>query len=181
MFSYFLKERQGQNANRPPLQRGGTRRGLCFAALSCLPLMASACRGGMTFDEAQASFRSFSECALIEDFPGRNLTLKDAWLQNIVAEPSQGNSKDYAGAQSPSSSMPADQSKDEEYVVTGVVRAVTGNGSLSRELAMLRVRKVLDEYKVVSWATTIDRSEKRDLQPLKAELRSKLYLGRCSF
>jgi len=147
----------------------------------------------MTFDEAQASFRSFSECALIEDFPGRNLTLKDAWLQNIVAEPEQGNSSKAAenqpaptpqgsgSAASSTSTNPSDQSKDEEYVVTGVVRAVTGNGSLSRELAMLRVRKVLDEYKVVSWATTIDRSEKRDLQPLKAELRSKLYLGRCSF
>jgi len=208
MFSYFLKERRGKYADRPPLRWAGTKRGLVFAALSGLALMASACGGGMTFNEAQASFRSFSECAVMEDFPARNLKLKNAWLQNVVAEPAQGDrgtAADHASDEvailrvqkvsgeykvnnltanlprQPSGTTPSPATANEEYVVTGIVRAVNDSGSVSRDLAILRVRKVLGEYKVVNWATNIDRMVKQDPQALQAELRSKLYLGRCSF
>jgi hypothetical protein len=197
MFCYFLKERRRQSG-----------RGLFLVALSCLALTASACGGGMSFDSAQTSFRRFSECALIEDFPGRNLKLKEAWLQNVVAEPdtesrrtagtpststtqeassasstSSATSSTTQGASSASSTSSAtsDQFTDEDYVVTGVVRAVTDHGSLSRDLAILRVRKVLGEYKVVNWATNIDREVKRNPQTLLVELRSNLYRGRCSW
>lgn len=161
----------------------GTGKGLCLATLTCLALTASACSRGMTFDDAQASFRNFSKCSLIEDFPGRNLRLKDAWLQNIVAEPTQGSNQLAPTPQEAraASSTRSGQSQDEEYVVTGVVRAVTDRGSLESNLAMLRVHKALDQYKVVSWSTTIDKSEKRDLQPLEAELQSKPYMGKCSW
>ena len=189
MFSYFLKERREQYADRPPLRWAGTRRGLVFAALSGLALMASACGGDMTFDEAQASFRSFSECAVMEDFPARNLKLKEAWLQNVVAQPAQGDRGAATGnltanltqPRQPSGSTPSPAAANEEYVVTGVVRAVNDSGSVSRDLAILRVRKVLGEYKVVNWATNIDRVVKQDPQALQAELGSKLYLGKCSF
>src|SRR6266852_1298015 len=115
MFCYFLKERTRQSG-----------RGLSFVALCCLAVFASAGGSGMSFDDAQTSFRRFSECALIEDFPGRNMKLKASWLQNVISEPD------------PASTATSDQSADQDYVVTGVVRVVTGHGSPDPELAVLR-------------------------------------------
>jgi hypothetical protein len=135
----------------------------------------------MSFDDAQASFRSFSECALIEDFPGRNMKLNEAWLQNVVAEPSARPASTTQGSASSTNTPTADRSKDEDYVVTGVVRVVTGHGSPEADLAVLRVRKVLGEYKVVNWATNIDRKVKQTPQMLLAELRPNLYQGKCSW
>ncbi len=157
----------------------GTARALYLAALACLALAASACREELHLEVEEDSFRKFAECALIEDFPGRRMKLQDAWLQNIVAKtppaPAANPPKSSKDAPPPAPSTP------DELIVTGVIRAATGKGQSREDLVVLQVRKVLDEYKVVNWATNLDGKESRNLQALGVELPSKPYRGRCSW
>lgn len=193
--------------------RAGTGRGLCCAVLSCLALAASACGGELTFSSAQTSFRNFSECAVIEDVRVRGVRLKGAWLQNIVAAPRQGARSGFqksadayvvtVAQAAPGGGPPKDnlaslrvgaeqsadqrssptETGDEAYVVTGVIRAAVDDGPQRDDFTVLLVRKVLDEYKVVSWATNVGRKqeERKRLPALLEELRSKPYRGRCSW
>lgn len=192
-------------------RRAGTKRGLCLAALSCLALAASACSSKLTFSDAQTSFRKFSKCSVIEDVPVRGVKLKEAWLQNVI-EPGQGGFQKAAGTgnehittvaqgpdgrsqrseisslrvgpgQSPEQSSGPQDAADEAYVMVGVIRAAIGDGPQRDDFTVLLVRKALDKYKVVNWATNVGREqeERKRLPALLEELRSKPYRGRCSW
>ena len=146
-------------------------RGPCLAVLACLALAASACSGKLTFSSAQTSFRNFSECAVIEDLHVGTAKFKEAWLQNLVAE------------QSPDPRSRSRQTADEAYVVTGVVRATVNHGAPRNDFMVLELHKLSGRYKVVSWATNVERIQdyRKRLPALLEELRTTPYRGRCSW
>jgi hypothetical protein len=148
-----------------------TGRGLCLAALACLALAASACGRGLTFSSAQTSFRNFSECAVIEDLHVGTAKFKEAWLQDLAAE------------QSPDPRSNPKQAADETYVVTGVIRATVNYGAPRDDFMVLELHKVSGRYKVVSWATNVERLQdyRKRLPALLEELRTTPYRGRCSW
>jgi len=146
----------------------------------------------MTFSSAQASFQNFSECSVIEDIPVREIKLKEAWLQNVVAVQTRGDRSTQTAERRPAFRVPpapstgstsSNQAADEEYEMTGIVRAEVDYGPPRDDFTVLLVRKALDEYKVVNWVTNIGRKqeERKPLQALLEELRSKPYRGRCSW
>jgi len=67
--------------------------------------------------------------------------------------------------------------------MVGVIRAAIGDGPQRDDFTVLLVRKALDKYKVVNWATNVGREqeERKRLPALLEELRSKPYRGRCSW
>ncbi len=161
-----------------------------MAALSCLALAASACSQKLTFGSAQASFQVFSECSVLEDIPVRRIKLKEAWLQNVVAMQSRADRNAQAAARRPASgvppaastgSTPSNRAPDEEYEMTGIVRAEVDYGPPRDDFTVLLVRKALDKYKVVNWATNVGRKqeERKPLPALLGELHSNPYRGRC--
>lgn len=179
-----------------------TGRGSGLAVLTCLALAASACGGELTFSSAQTSFRSFSECAVIEDLQVPTAKFKEAWLQNVdplprgdqrvadkeyvisvaQADPGGGPPQNDIASLRIGASQSTQGSAGEAYLVTGVIRATNG-GVRRDDLTVLVLRKVLGEYKVVSWTTNVGRGQKetRPLPDLVKELPAKSYRGRCSW
>lgn len=74
-----------------------------------------------------------------------------------------------------------DSSSEPGYIVTGMIRNVPAGGSARDSVAVLLVRKVLDKYKVVRWATDLDPVGQKSLQPLSGQSPTIPYRGRCSW
>jgi hypothetical protein len=129
----------------------------------------------MSFNAMQASFRQFSKCVLADEFASRKLEYRDAWLQNVVT------AQEFMGQDGQGEGSNSEAPADEAYVITGVVRTTTSGESARDNLTILLVRKVVDTYKVVNWATNIDREDKHNLQELSLGLLFNPYEGKCSW
>lgn len=162
--------------NSSPLVLPSMSRHYLNAVVICLLALSSACsEGDMSFDAAQASFRKFSRCVVSDDLAGSKLEFQDAWLQNAVT------ADEYLGEFDQGEASDSDKSSTKSYIITGVIRTSPGNGATQDDLAILHVAKVLDKYKVVSWATNIDQDRDYSLEELSMGLLTNPYEGRCSW
>jgi hypothetical protein len=151
-------------------------RGLRATSLSFLVIaFGASCGNKMSFNATQTSFRQFSKCVLADDFASRKLEYRDAWLQNVVS------AQEFMGQESQGEGSDSEESTDEAYVITGVVRTASTDASTRDNLTILLVRKVVDTYKVVNWATNIGQEDKHNLQELSLGLLFNPYEGRCSW
>lgn len=145
------------------------------AVLFCF-LLTLSCRGEhMSFDATEASFRDFTKCVVSNDLAKSKIEFKDAWLQNVVT------AQEYLGEGGQEEPSDSEESKDEAYVVTGIVRTTLGGDSSKDNTTIVLVNKVLDKYKVVNWATNIDEEQKMSPQELSVKLMFTPYEGRCSW
>ena len=136
--------------------------------------------------------------------------VEPSWVQNVV-EPSQGGSQKAAeseylitvartapgdrlqrdelasvrvgSGQSPAQSSGRQETTDDPHVVIGIIRFAVDDGPQRDDFTVLLIRKALNKYRVVSWATNVGRKqeERKPLPALLEELRSKPYRGRCSW
>lgn len=154
----------------------GIRRVLYATLLCGLPIALNcSSENGLRFDETEVSFRNFSRCVVDADLAGRKLEFQDAWLQNVV--PAQI----HFGLEETDDSSESEEPANEAYVVTGVIRATQSSDSPKDSLAVLLVRKVLDKYKVVNWATDLERDYERSIPVLSSELLGNPYKGKCTW
>ena len=151
-----------------------SKRCLYLAAICCLMLPLGCRQEELTFDAAQASFHDFAKCAVDADLGDIKLQFKDAWLQNVLS------ADEFFGMEDQGKTSDFEQSEEKAYIITGLIRTSADGAPPRDDLTLLLVRKVLDRYKVVNWATNIGNEYGDSLQDLAGRLIFNPYQGKCS-